>query len=307
MVRFLGTTVGCLYLVALSCLLNKCDPDSAADDDLENWRRLATLFTYHQISLLRYLRKLQIILNIAMVRHNLHEGSIKLPVPFPSLKVHFFSSALFLCVTFEHTPKDFINSWTRNTVNLCLLLSTMSSDVWTPPVIATIVYRVVMIIVSLAFIWKKYRRPRRQTDGEFMTIIPLHIDLLRDINRSLIEEQLVHVVIPTFNVPARRTRSANKFVPRRCTNTAPRPTPAPTVRQVLLTHMEDIVQTALGVGEDVEIDGESTISVAIDQPLEADIGLDIELGDMGLRHRSGDTSSATMKKTPRDLSVEEYA
>ncbi|KAF8856550.1 hypothetical protein BDZ45DRAFT_691670 [Acephala macrosclerotiorum] len=37
---------------------------------------------------------------------------------------------------------------------------------WTPAVIATIVYRVVMIIVSIAFIWKKYRRPTRQFDGE---------------------------------------------------------------------------------------------------------------------------------------------
>lgn len=49
--------------------------------------------------------------------------------------------------------------------------STMSSQIdqqaiWTPPVIATIVYRVVMIIVSIAFIWKKYRRPARQIDGE---------------------------------------------------------------------------------------------------------------------------------------------
>jgi hypothetical protein len=164
-----------------------------------------------------------------------------------------------------------------------------------------------MTIVSLAFIWKKYRRPRRQTDGEFMTIIPLHINLLRNINRSLIEEQLVHVVIPTYNGPARRTRSANKFMPRRRTNTAPRPAPAPTARQVLLTHMEDIVQATLGVDEDVDIDGESTISVAIDQPLEADVGLDIELGDMGLRHRPADTSSATKKVTPRDSSVEEEA
>jgi hypothetical protein len=37
--------------------------------------------------------------------------------------------------------------------------------IWAPPVIATIVYRVVMIIVSIAFIWKKYRRPARQIDG----------------------------------------------------------------------------------------------------------------------------------------------
>ena len=68
--------------------------------------------------------------------------------------------------------------------------------------------------------------------------------------------------------------------------------------------MEDIVQTALGVDEDVDIDGESTISVAMDQPLEADVGLDIELGDMRLRHRSADTST-TKKETPRNSSVED--
>jgi hypothetical protein len=46
--------------------------------------------------------------------------------------------------------------------------------IWTPPVIATIVYRVVMIIVSIAFIWKKYRRPARQIDGNstLLTITP---------------------------------------------------------------------------------------------------------------------------------------
>jgi hypothetical protein len=48
------------------------------------------LFTYDHISLSRYPRELQIILDIAMVRHNLYEGSIKLLVRFPSLHVHFF-------------------------------------------------------------------------------------------------------------------------------------------------------------------------------------------------------------------------
>jgi hypothetical protein len=43
--------------------------------------------------------------------------------------------------------------------------SLAQQPIWTPPVIATIVYRVVMIIVSIAFIWKKYRRPGRQLDG----------------------------------------------------------------------------------------------------------------------------------------------
>jgi len=52
--------------------------------------------------------------------------------------------------------------------------SLAEQPIWTPPVIATIVYRVVMIIVSIAFIWKKYRRPGRQLDGNsaLLTLTP---------------------------------------------------------------------------------------------------------------------------------------
>jgi hypothetical protein len=45
-------------------------------------------------------------------------------------------------------------------------LSAEQPSIWTPEVIATIIYRIVMILVSLAFIWKKYRRPTRQIDGK---------------------------------------------------------------------------------------------------------------------------------------------
>jgi hypothetical protein len=84
-----------------------------------------------------------------------------------------------------------------------------------------------------------------------------------------------------------------------------------------LNHIEDIVQTGLSIDEDVEIiDGpslssnsfqaESTMSIAIGAPPAVDIGLNIELGDIGLRHRSADTFSHT-KKTPRDSSAKEEA
>lgn len=55
--------------------------------------------------------------------------------------------------------------------------SVAQQPIWTPPVIATIVYRVVMIIVSIAFIWKKYRRPARQIDGNSDLLTP-HSSLL---------------------------------------------------------------------------------------------------------------------------------
>jgi hypothetical protein len=56
--------------------------------------------------------------------------------------------------------------------------SLAQQPIWTPPVIATIVYRVVMIIVSIAFIWKKYRRPARQIDGNVALLtITLHSSL----------------------------------------------------------------------------------------------------------------------------------
>jgi hypothetical protein len=85
-----------------------------------------------------------------------------------------------------------------------------------------------------------------------------------------------------------------------------------------LNHIEDIVQTGLGVDEGVGvIDGpslssnsfqaESTMSIAIGPPPAVDIGLNIELGDIGLRHRSADTFSHTKKKTPRDSSAKEEA
>lgn len=52
----------------------------------------------------------------------------------------------------------------------------MSDNIWTPEIIATVVYRVVMVFVSLAFIWKEYRCVRPQLDG-MTTPSSLHTSL----------------------------------------------------------------------------------------------------------------------------------
>ena len=41
----------------------------------------------------------------------------------------------------------------------------MSDSLWTPEIIATILYRVIMVLISLAFIWKQYRQQESQLDG----------------------------------------------------------------------------------------------------------------------------------------------
>ncbi|KAF7884197.1 uncharacterized protein EAF02_004533 [Botrytis sinoallii] len=37
---------------------------------------------------------------------------------------------------------------------------------WSPDVIATVVYRITMVFVSLTYIWRKYRQPLRTDDFE---------------------------------------------------------------------------------------------------------------------------------------------
>jgi hypothetical protein len=58
-----------------------------------------------------------------------------------------------------------------------LLASVMSipsntPNPWTPDTISTVVYHVVMIIVSIAFIWRKYRQPVRSPDGKYRVSNP---------------------------------------------------------------------------------------------------------------------------------------
>lgn len=42
-----------------------------------------------------------------------------------------------------------------------------SQTTWNPDVIATVVYRVIMVFVSLTYIWRKYRQPLRTDDRKY--------------------------------------------------------------------------------------------------------------------------------------------
>lgn len=184
--------------------------------------------------------------------------------------------------------------------------------IWTPEFISCIVYRVVMIIVSLAFIWKKYRRPARRIDG---TTSPLSSVEACPLNQpsalidlqltSLTEEQLVGVILPTYHSPARHVRSAN--VPSQPTNPS-QPSRTQTLRKVISAHLEDIIQSTLGIDDDDGIDIDAprasfhhaqaeSSTKEIEVSSKDGVGLDIEPGDMGLRHRSADGTAENKKSS----------
>ncbi|PMD29707.1 hypothetical protein L207DRAFT_642249 [Hyaloscypha variabilis F] len=153
------------------------------------------------------------------------------------------------------------------------------SDIWTPPVVATIVYRVVMIIVSIAFIWKKY------------------------------QEQLISVLLPTYNSthlprPPNQTTQSSR---RKRTHSQPRRLRTPSLREIILANVEDIIQSALGIddGDSITIDvprlsfddsseRSSRRSAEVGE-IGGDVGfdVDVDLGDVGLRHRSADCISGS--------------
>ncbi|TVY82931.1 hypothetical protein LSUE1_G001413 [Lachnellula suecica] len=54
------------------------------------------------------------------------------------------------------------------------------SNIWTPDVIATVIYRVIMIIVSLAFIWRAYRQPVNQLHDESVVGLILNSESTRN-------------------------------------------------------------------------------------------------------------------------------
>lgn len=70
------------------------------------------------------------------------------------------------------------------------------SDVRTPDVIATVVYRVTMVMVGLAFIWKSYRRPVRPIDG---VPPPPHPCIGTFANFRPSDEHLVGILIPNHS------------------------------------------------------------------------------------------------------------
>ena len=124
------------------------------------------------------------------------------------------------------------------------------------------------------------------------------------------EEQLIGVILPAYDTSIRRTRSAND--PSQRTHPT-KPRHPPTIRDVISAHIEDIIQSVLGIDDDktdidmLQTSTASPITLAAGSSLD-DVGLpvDIELGDMGLRHRSAD-SMAENKKGPQQGLLTETA
>jgi hypothetical protein len=91
----------------------------------------------------------------------------------------------------------------------------------------------------------------------------------------------------------------------------------PTLREVVVASLEDTILSALSLEEDnnnsdmpqLSFDApsvDSSRNLAEVSSLDTDVGLDIDLGDMGLRHRSAD-STLDKKKAPRHSGVKEEA
>jgi hypothetical protein len=122
------------------------------------------------------------------------------------------------------------------------------------------------------------------------------------------EEQLIGVILPAYDTPIRRIRSANDPSQRTHPTQTQHP---PTIRDVISAHIEDIIQSALGIDDDkTDIDvlrtsTASPITLAAGSSLD-DVGLpvDIELGDMGLRHRSADSMAENKKGSRQGLLTE---
>jgi hypothetical protein len=119
------------------------------------------------------------------------------------------------------------------------------------------------------------------------------------------EEQLIGVILPAYNTSIRRTRSAND--PSQRTHQTQTRHPS-TIRDVISAQIEDIIQSALGIDDDkTDIDvlrasTASPITLAAGSSLDS-VGhpVDIELGDMGLRHRSADSMVENKKGSQQGL------
>ncbi|CZR66567.1 uncharacterized protein PAC_16468 [Phialocephala subalpina] len=161
-------------------------------------------------------------------------------------------------------------------------------SVWTPAAIATVVYRVIMIVVSIAFIWKKYRRPARQFD-----------------------EELIGVLLPTHHVRTRRPQSAD--LPR---TTQDHVLSAPSRRELFMEHFSDIIQTTLGLEDETleAVDGtlpsmndpSSTTSTGSSNDADV-VVVDIQLGDIGVRHRAADQTLGGIERKNNHSGQDEVA
>jgi hypothetical protein len=201
-----------------------------------------------------------------------------------------------------------------------------------------------MIIVSIAFIWKKYRRPGRQLDGNsaLLTLTPhsyahpavlthhFAVENLSPRSRILdpvslhpqnqpltpsAEEQLIGVLLPTHHRPLNRIRSTPHTASSRDPTPARRRTHPPTLRKVISAQIEDIIQAALGIDDDDGLDIEVSLSSNSSRPESSraegggssldNPGIDTEPGDMELRHRSADGMVGDRKMSRCEISKEE--
>ncbi|TVY37058.1 hypothetical protein LOCC1_G007270 [Lachnellula occidentalis] len=94
------------------------------------------------------------------------------------------------------------------------------TDIWTPDVIATVVYRIIMVIVSIAFIWRAYRQPVRAVD----------------------DEHVVGIILPNTST---RTASASS----RGSSSELSSSSKSMMHDFMTAQVESILQSALGIGD----------------------------------------------------------
>jgi len=168
---------------------------------------------------------------------------------------------------------------------------------WTPETICTIVYRVVMILVSLAFLYRKYRRPVRSVDG----MLSRNEEIFLHPNIMLADEQLIGFLLPALRQynPTQRDRTSplSEYQLR----------PAQTLSNLVANQLDTLLECAIDLDND-QID-DSGLSSSVDQLdlptssgadssyigiaagstcLNCPMGVDIDLGDLGLRNRCGE-------------------
>jgi hypothetical protein len=173
---------------------------------------------------------------------------------------------------------------------------------WTPETVCTIVYRVVMILVSLAFLYRKYRRPVRSVDGMLSRIEAIFIHP----NSMLADEQLIGFLLPALRQcsPTQRNRTAplSEHQPR----------PAQTLSNLVADQLDALLESAIDLGND-QID-DNCLSSSVDQLdlptssgtdssyigiaagntcLNCQMGVDIDLGDLGLRNSCRECEKAS--------------
>jgi hypothetical protein len=137
----------------------------------------------------------------------------------------------------------------------------ISPSIWTPDTIANVVYRVVMIAVSLAFIWKQYHRSARSLDGESSAILPLFPQRLSTTDFLYSEEHIIGILVPNNPSKSNDAQSAQSII-------IPHPNKRRSLsllKELLATQLESIIQLALGDGDTDERNSPSvSINISTD-------------------------------------------